>query len=69
MKLTDLSPFIDRVPKGKSDTDIGMILGISHTTAHFYIERAKGKLGVRTHTLRPSSPSAICSNDRISNNC
>jgi DNA-binding CsgD family transcriptional regulator len=35
---------------GKSDTDIGGILGISHTTAHFHIERAKKKFGVRTRT-------------------
>jgi DNA-binding CsgD family transcriptional regulator len=33
---------------GKSDTDIGSILGISHTTVHYHIERAKKKLGVRT---------------------
>jgi DNA-binding CsgD family transcriptional regulator len=38
------------VLKGKSDTDIGEILGISHTTAHFHIERAKKKLGVKTRT-------------------
>jgi DNA-binding CsgD family transcriptional regulator len=38
------------VLKGKSDTDIGKILGISHTTAHFHIERVKKKLGVRTRT-------------------
>jgi len=38
------------VLKGKSDTDIGRILGISHTTAHFHIERAKKKLGVKTRT-------------------
>jgi DNA-binding CsgD family transcriptional regulator len=35
---------------GKSDTDIGAILGISRTTAHFHIERVKKKLGVRTRT-------------------
>ena len=35
---------------GKSDTDIGKILGISHTTVHFHIERIKKKLGVRTRT-------------------
>jgi DNA-binding CsgD family transcriptional regulator len=35
---------------GKSDTDIGEILGISHTTAHFHIERVKKKLGVCTRT-------------------
>jgi DNA-binding CsgD family transcriptional regulator len=35
---------------GKSDTDIGKILGILHTTAHFHIERVKKKLGVRTRT-------------------
>jgi DNA-binding CsgD family transcriptional regulator len=38
------------VLKGKSDTDIGKILGISHTTVHFHIERAKKKLGVKTRT-------------------
>jgi len=38
------------VLKGKSDTDIGKILGISHTTAHFHIERVKKKLGVKTRT-------------------
>jgi DNA-binding CsgD family transcriptional regulator len=35
---------------GKSDTDIGAILGISHTTVHFHIERVKKKLSVRTRT-------------------
>lgn len=35
---------------GKSDTDIGEILGISHATVHFHIERLKKKLGVRTRT-------------------
>jgi DNA-binding CsgD family transcriptional regulator len=35
---------------GKSDTDIGAILGISRNTAHFHIERVKQKLGVRTRT-------------------
>jgi DNA-binding CsgD family transcriptional regulator len=38
------------VLKGKSDTDIGKILGISHTTVHFHIERVKKKLGVKTRT-------------------
>jgi DNA-binding CsgD family transcriptional regulator len=38
------------VLKGKSDTDIGKILGISHTTVHFHIERVKKKLNVRTRT-------------------
>jgi DNA-binding CsgD family transcriptional regulator len=36
------------VLKSKSDTDIGHILGLSHTTVHFHIERAKKKLGVKT---------------------
>jgi DNA-binding CsgD family transcriptional regulator len=36
------------VLKGKSDTDIGRTLDISHTTVHFHIERAKKKLGVKT---------------------
>jgi len=35
---------------GKSDRDIGVILGISHNTVHFHIERVKKKLGVRTRT-------------------
>lgn len=35
---------------GKSDTDIGKIIGISHTTVHFHVERVKKKLGVRTRT-------------------
>jgi DNA-binding CsgD family transcriptional regulator len=38
------------VLRGKSDTDISKILGISHTTVHFHIERAKKKLGVRTRS-------------------
>jgi DNA-binding CsgD family transcriptional regulator len=38
------------VLKGKSDTDMGKILGISHTTVHFHIERIKKKLDVRTRT-------------------
>jgi DNA-binding CsgD family transcriptional regulator len=38
------------VLKGKSDTDIGKILGISHTTVHFHVERVKKKLGVKTRT-------------------
>lgn len=38
------------VLEGKSDTDIGKILGISPTTVHFHVERVKGKLGVRTRT-------------------
>jgi DNA-binding CsgD family transcriptional regulator len=36
------------VLKGKSDTDIGRILDISHTTVHFHIERAKKRPGVKT---------------------
>ena len=38
------------VLQGKSDTDIAKILGISHTTVHFHIERVKKKLGVKTRT-------------------
>jgi DNA-binding CsgD family transcriptional regulator len=38
------------VLKGKSDTDIGKILEISHTTVHFHIERVKKKLGAKTRT-------------------
>ena len=33
---------------GKSDSDIGVLLGISAATAHFHIERAKRRLGVKT---------------------
>ena len=36
------------VLKGKSDTDIGDILQISHTTVKFHIERVKKKLDVKT---------------------
>ena len=43
------------VLKGKSDTDISKILGISHTTVHFHIERAKKKLGVKTRTQATAS--------------
>jgi DNA-binding CsgD family transcriptional regulator len=38
------------VLKGKSDREIGAILDISPTTAHFHVERVKKKLGVRTRT-------------------
>jgi DNA-binding CsgD family transcriptional regulator len=38
------------VLRGKSDTDIGKILNISHTTVHFHIERVKKKLGIKTRT-------------------
>ena len=38
------------VLKGKSDSDIGAILGISPSTVHFHIERVKTKLGVKTRT-------------------
>jgi LuxR family transcriptional regulator, quorum-sensing system regulator BjaR1 len=34
--------------QGKSDWDIGQILGISQATAHAHIENAKRKLGVKT---------------------
>jgi len=33
---------------GKSDADIAILVGIKPATAHFHIERAKKKLGVRT---------------------
>jgi DNA-binding CsgD family transcriptional regulator len=33
---------------GKSDADIATLVGISEATAHFHIEQAKKKLGVRT---------------------
>ena len=33
---------------GKSDWEIGEILGIAQSTAHYRIERAKGKFGVKT---------------------
>lgn len=36
------------VAEGKSDAEIGEKLGITRTTAHFYIEKAKRKLGART---------------------
>ena len=42
------------VLKGKSDTDIGTILGISHTTVHFHVERAKKKLDVKTRAQAAS---------------
>jgi DNA-binding CsgD family transcriptional regulator len=38
------------VSLGKSDWEIGRILGISHNTAHFHVEQAKRKLGVRTRS-------------------
>ena len=38
------------VLQGKSDMDIAKIVGISHTTVHFHIERVKKKLGVKTRT-------------------
>jgi DNA-binding CsgD family transcriptional regulator len=38
------------VADGKSDWDIGQILAISETTAHFHVERAKRKLGVKNRT-------------------
>jgi LuxR family quorum sensing-dependent transcriptional regulator len=38
------------VLKGKSDTDIGGILGISPNTVHFHVEKVKSKLGVKTRT-------------------
>jgi DNA-binding CsgD family transcriptional regulator len=47
------------VLKGKSDTDIGEILAISHTTAHFHIERAKKKLGVKTRTQAAATVVAL----------
>jgi len=36
--------------EGHSDAEIAARLGIADTTAHFYIEKAKGKLGARTRT-------------------
>jgi DNA-binding CsgD family transcriptional regulator len=36
------------VLQGKSDKVIAAIVGISHTTVHFHIERMKRKLGVKT---------------------
>lgn len=33
---------------GKSDTDIAVLLGVKPATAHFHIEQAKKKLGVKT---------------------
>lgn len=36
------------VSEGKTDEEIGLILGISHTTVHNHIEAAKRALGVRS---------------------
>jgi DNA-binding CsgD family transcriptional regulator len=36
------------VAEGKSDAEVAEQLGIAETTAHFYIEKAKRKLGVKT---------------------
>ena len=36
------------VAAGKTDWEIGMILGISSATVRFHIDRARGKLGVRS---------------------
>jgi DNA-binding CsgD family transcriptional regulator len=33
---------------GKSDADIAVLVGIKPATAHFHIERAKRRFGVRT---------------------
>jgi LuxR family transcriptional regulator, activator of conjugal transfer of Ti plasmids len=33
---------------GKSDTDIAVLVGIQPATAHFHIEQAKKRLGVKT---------------------
>ncbi len=33
---------------GKSDTDIASLIGIKPATAHFHIEQAKKRLGVKT---------------------
>jgi DNA-binding CsgD family transcriptional regulator len=33
---------------GKSDADIAVLVGIKPATAHFHIERAKKRLGVKT---------------------
>jgi DNA-binding CsgD family transcriptional regulator len=33
---------------GKSDGDIALLVGISSATAHFHIEQARKRLGVRT---------------------
>lgn len=38
------------VAQGKSDWEIGVILGVSKTTAHTHIENAKRKLDCRTRT-------------------
>ena len=47
------------VLKGKSDTDIGKILHISHTTVHFHIERAKKKFGVKTRVQAAAAVVAL----------
>lgn len=36
------------VAKGLDDADIGVVLGISRTTAHYHVENAKGRLGAGT---------------------
>lgn len=36
------------VAQGKSDWEIGVILGVSRTTAHSHVENAKRKLDCRT---------------------
>lgn len=36
------------VAEGKSDWEIGVILGVSQATAHAHVENAKRKLGCRT---------------------
>jgi DNA-binding CsgD family transcriptional regulator len=38
------------VAAGKTDAEIGIILGISAATAHFHIEHVKKKLGTRSRT-------------------
>jgi len=55
MAAAGKSPLTDReracmrwVIEGKSDRDIGDILGISRTTVHFHVEQVKRKLSVRT---------------------
>ncbi len=39
---------LQRAAAGKSDADIAVLVGIKPATAHFHIERAKKRLGVKS---------------------
>jgi len=47
--------------QGKSDTDAGVLLGISNQTVHQHIETAKRRYGVATRTNWSSAPSSTAS--------